>query len=80
MEESVLERIEKIIKEVHIPNHELETGEIDPMVEQELREMGFTDEYFRQRKAGILAVKEMGKHPLSPEEKFEQMKRHNANR
>ena len=80
MEESALEKIEKIIKEINTPDLELETGEIDPMVEQELREMGFTDEYFRQRKANILAAKEMSKHPLSSEEKYLQMKRHNANR
>ena len=78
--ESVWDKIARISKEVHIPNPELETGEIDPEVEKELRAMGFTDEYFQKRRENILAVKEMRKHPLSPEEKFLQMKRHNANR
>ena len=78
--ETVWDKIARISKEVHILNHEQETGEINPEEEKELRAMGFTDEYFRQRKAGILEVKEMRKHPLTPEEKLDQMIRHNANR
>jgi len=57
--------------------NELETGEINPEVEKELRSMGLTDEYFRSRKAKILAVKEMSKHPLSSEEALAQMRLHN---
>ena len=58
-------------------NKELETGEINPQVEQELREWGLTDYYFQSRKENILAVKEMSKRPISSEEALAQMRRHN---
>ena len=75
--ETAWEKVARLSKEGHIPSHEQETGEIDPQVEMELRRDGFTDEYFRQRKAGILEVNEMKKHPMSYEEMEEQMLRHN---
>jgi hypothetical protein len=70
------EKLALISREAYIPSHELETGEIDPQVEKELREYGLTDEYFRRRKAGILEVKEMSKRPLSCEMMWTQMLKH----
>ena len=57
----------------NMKNEELETGVINPQVERELRLMGFTDKYFRNRRVGILAAKKMSKRSRSSEEMVIQM-------
>ena len=68
--------LEEMLTPPKVESKELETGEIDPEVEKELRSVGLTDYYFQVRKANILAVKEMSKYPISYEEAAAQMQQH----